>query len=165
MVKGPVSLEVVATEAEEMVREARDLVQFGPNAVIKIPMTLEGIKAVNRLNEMDIPTNVTLVFSVNQALLAAKAGANYVSPFVGRLDDIGTTGMDLVHQILEVYDQYDFATQVIVASIRHPDHVLQSAQMGAHVATVPFAVLDKLASHPLTDKGLEKFLEDWKKIA
>jgi len=165
MVNGPVSLEVVATEAEEMVREARDLVQFGPNAVIKIPMTLEGIKAVNRLSEMDIPTNVTLVFSVNQALLAAKAGANYVSPFVGRLDDIGTTGMDLVYQILEVYEQYDFATQVIVASIRHPEHVLQSAQMGAHVATVPFGVLDKLASHPLTDKGLEKFLEDWKKIA
>ncbi|MCF8031039.1 MAG: fructose-6-phosphate aldolase [Desulfohalobiaceae bacterium] len=165
MVNGPVSLEVVATEAEEMVREARDLVQFGPNAVIKIPMTLEGIKAVNRLSEMDIPTNVTLVFSVNQALLAAKAGANYVSPFVGRLDDIGTTGMDLVYQILEVYAQYDFATQVIVASIRHPEHVLQSAQMGAHVATVPFAVLDKLASHPLTDKGLEKFLQDWKKIA
>jgi transaldolase len=165
MVNGPVSLEVVATEAEEMIREARDLVQFGPNAVIKIPMTLEGIKAVNRLSEMEIPTNVTLVFSVNQALLAAKAGANYVSPFVGRLDDIGTTGMDLVYQILEVYKQYDFATQVIVASIRHPEHVLQSAQMGAHVATVPFAVLDKLASHPLTDKGLEKFLQDWKKIA
>ena len=164
-VKGPVSLEVVATDAQGMVNEARDLVQFGPNSVIKIPMTLEGMKAVRQLREMDIPTNVTLVFSVNQALLAAKAGATYVSPFVGRLDDIGTTGMDLVAQILEVYDQYDFETQVIVASIRHPEHVLQSAQMGAHVATVPFAVLDKLASHPLTDIGLEKFLKDWKKIA
>jgi transaldolase len=165
MVSGPVSLEVVATEAEEMVNEARELVKFGPNAVIKIPMTLEGIKAVRQLRDMDIPTNVTLVFSVNQALLAAKAGATYVSPFVGRLDDIGTTGMDLVGEILEVYDQYDFETQVIVASIRHPEHVLQSARMGAHVATVPFAVLEKLASHPLTDIGLEKFLKDWEKIA
>jgi transaldolase len=165
MVSGPVSLEVVATEAEEMVNEARELVKFGPNAVIKIPMTLEGIKAVRQLRDMDIPTNVTLVFSVNQALLAAKAGATYVSPFVGRLDDIGTTGMDLVGEILEVYEQYDFETQVIVASIRHPEHVLQSARMGAHVATVPFAVLEKLASHPLTDIGLEKFLKDWEKIA
>lgn len=165
MVSGPVSLEVVATEAEEMVNEARELVKFGPNAVIKIPMTLEGINAVRQLRDMDIPTNVTLVFSVNQALLAAKAGATYVSPFVGRLDDIGTTGMDLVGEILEVYEQYDFETQVIVASIRHPEHVLQSARMGAHVATVPFAVLEKLASHPLTDIGLEKFLKDWEKIA
>ncbi len=165
MVDGPVSLEAVSTRAEDMVQEAKELMKFGPNAVIKIPMTMDGMQAVTQLRSMDIPTNVTLVFSVNQALLAAKAGADYVSPFVGRLDDIGTTGMDVVSQILEVYANYDFDTQVIVASIRHPDHVLQSALMGAHVATVPYSVLSNLASHPLTDKGLEKFLQDWKKIA
>ncbi len=165
LVDGPVSLEVVSTEAEEMVSEARRLVQFGPDAVIKIPMTLEGLKAIRTLESSDIPVNTTLIFSVNQALLAAKAGASYVSPFVGRLDDIGQSGMDLVSQILDAFDNYEIDTQVIVASVRHPEHVRQSTLLGAHIATVPFGVLSKLAAHPLTDIGLEKFLADWKKVA
>lgn len=165
LVDGPVSLEVIGTNAEDMVQEARDLVKFGPNTVIKIPMTVEGLKAVRQLNEMDIATNVTLVFSSNQALLAAKAGASYVSPFVGRLDDIGEPGMELVSQILTIYENYQIPTEVIVASIRHPEHVRQAALMGAHIATIPFQVISKLAAHPLTDIGLEKFLADWQKIA
>lgn len=164
-VRGPVSLEVVGEQADQMVEEARELVKFGPQVVVKIPMTLEGLKAVNLLEQAGIPTNVTLVFSPNQALLAAKAGASYVSPFVGRLDDIGYSGMDLVAQIVDIYQNYEYDTQVIVASIRHPEHVRQAALLKADISTVPFKVLEKLASHPLTDIGLEKFLADWQKVA
>lgn len=162
-VDGPVSLEVLGVTAEEMVAEARELVKFGPNVVVKIPMLMEGLKAVRQLTEMGIDTNVTLVFSPLQALMAAKAGATYVSPFVGRVDDIGADGMELIQQIVTIFDNYDFSTQVLVASIRNPIHILDSALAGADVATIPFGVLDKLAKHPLTDKGLEAFLKDWEK--
>ena len=164
-VDGPVSLEVVSLDAEGMVKEAQELVKFGPNVVIKVPITLEGLKAVKALEEMGIPTNVTLVFSPAQALLAAKAGATYVSPFVGRLDDISSEGMTLVEQIMQIYTNYDIKTQVIVASIRNPEHVRIAALLGAHIATIPFKVYKQLVAHPLTDIGLKKFLEDWKKIA
>lgn len=162
-VDGPVSLEVVGITADEMVSEARELVKFGPNVVVKIPMLMEGLKAVRQLTEMGIDTNVTLVFSPLQALMAAKAGATYVSPFVGRVDDIGTDGMELIRQIVTIFGNYDFSTQVLVASIRNPMHILDSALAGADVATIPFGVLEKLAKHPLTDKGLEAFLKDWEK--
>ncbi|WP_028588095.1 fructose-6-phosphate aldolase [Desulfocurvus vexinensis] len=162
-VEGPVSLEVVGLTAAEMVREARELVQFGPNVVVKIPMTMEGLAAVRELTGMGIDTNVTLVFSPLQALLAAKAGASYVSPFVGRVDDVGAEGMALVEQIVTIFTNYGFSTQTLVASVRSPMHILQSALLGADVATIPFNVLEKLASHPLTDKGLDAFLADWKK--
>ncbi|WP_461209591.1 fructose-6-phosphate aldolase [Desulfocurvus sp. DL9XJH121] len=162
-VGGPVSLEVVGLTAEEMVEEARNLVQFGPNVVVKIPMLMEGLKAVQQLSDMGIDTNVTLVFSPLQALMAAKAGATYVSPFVGRLDDIGQDGMELIEQIVTIFNNYNLDTQVLVASIRHPMHIVQSALLGADVATIPFKVLAKLAQHPLTDKGLAAFLADWKK--
>ena len=162
-VEGPVSLEVVGLTAAEMVREARELVQFGPNVVVKIPMTMEGLAAVRELTGMGIDTNVTLVFSPLQALLAAKAGATYVSPFVGRVDDVGGEGMALVEQIVTIFNNYGFSTQTLVASVRSPMHILQSALLGADVATIPFNVLEKLASHPLTDKGLDAFLADWKK--
>jgi len=162
-VKGPVSLEVVGLTAAEMVREARELVEFGPNVVVKIPMTMEGLAAVRELTGMGIDTNVTLVFSPLQALLAAKAGATYVSPFVGRVDDVGGEGMALVEQIVTIFTNYGFSTQTLVASVRSPMHILQSALLGADVATIPFKVLEKLASHPLTDKGLAAFLADWKK--
>jgi transaldolase len=161
-VDGPVSLEVIAQGARGMIEEAKDLVGFGPNVVVKIPMTMEGIKAVHELHAKDIPTNVTLVFSPLQALLAAKAGANYVSPFVGRLDDVGHGGMELVSQILTIYDNYMFDTEVIVASVRSTTHVLESAMLGAQIATIPFKVINQLAAHPLTDKGLKAFLADWK---
>jgi transaldolase len=163
LVPGPVSLEVIALDAEGMIREARELMEFGPNVVVKIPMTFEGMKAVRALKSMHIDTNVTLVFSATQALLAAKAGATYVSPFVGRLDDIGHDGMELVRRILTVYENYDLDTQVITASVRSPKHVLDAALSGAHIATVPFKILTQLAAHPLTDKGIAAFLEDWKK--
>jgi transaldolase len=159
-VNGPVSLEVVGTRAEDMVREAVELVKFGPNVVVKIPMTMQGMEAVKVLDGMDIQTNVTLVFSPVQALLAAKAGASYVSPFIGRLDDIGQNGMDVVSAIIDIYDNYAFDTEIIVASIRHPGHVLESAMMGADIATIPFNVIEKLSRHPLTDSGLEAFLKD-----
>lgn len=161
-VDGPVSLEVIAQDARGMIEEAKDLVGFGPNVVVKIPMTMEGIKAVHELHAKDIPTNVTLVFSPLQALLAAKAGANYVSPFVGRLDDVGHGGMELVSQILTIYDNYMFDTEVIVASVRSTTHVLESAMLGAQIATIPFKVINQLVAHPLTDKGLKAFLADWK---
>jgi transaldolase len=161
-VSGPVSLEVIAQDARGMIEEAKDLVGFGPNVVVKIPMTMEGIKAVHELRARDIPTNVTLVFSPLQALVAAKAGANYVSPFVGRLDDVGHGGMELVSQILTIYDNYMFDTEVIVASVRSTTHVLESAMLGAQIATIPFKVINQLAAHPLTDKGLKAFLADWK---
>lgn len=163
LVPGPVSLEVIALDAEGMVREARDLVQYGPNVVVKVPMTGEGLKAVRILKSMDIETNVTLVFSAAQALLAAKAGAAYVSPFLGRLDDVGQDGMELVQQILTIYANYGFSTRIIAASVRHPLHVLDAALAGAHIATVPYKILTQLLSHPLTDKGIAAFLKDWEK--
>ncbi len=164
VVDGPVSAEVISLEAEGMVKEARDLRRIADNIVIKIPLTLEGLKAVRILSEEGIPTNVTLCFSPNQALLAAKAGATYISPFVGRLDDIGHDGMGLVRDIIEIYDNYGFDTEVIVASVRHPAHVLLSAKMGADIATIPFKTLTLLVRHPLTDVGIERFLRDWEAL-
>jgi transaldolase len=163
IVPGPVSCEVLATEAGAMVEEAKVLADLGTNVVIKVPFTPEGLKATRTLHGLGIPVNVTLVFSPNQALLAAKAGAAYVSPFVGRLDDIGHDGMELVAQILEMFANYGFETEVIAASVRHPDHVKQAAMMGCHIATVPFKVLQACFKHPLTDIGLENFLADIKK--
>ena len=164
LVHGPVSAEVTAVDTEGMLREAHAYARFGPNVVVKVPLVLEGLKAVKVLAAEGIRTNVTLCFSPAQALLAAKAGATYVSPFVGRLDDVSEDGMALIAQILEIYRNYDFETQVLVASVRHPLHVVQAARMGADVATIPFAVLAQLARHPLTDIGLERFLADWKKV-
>ena len=164
MVDGPVSLEAVSTDSDGMVKEARDLAKLGKNVVVKIPMTPDGIKAVKKLSSEGISTNVTLVFSCNQALIAAKAGANYVSPFLGRLDDQGWDGMQLVADILQVYSNYGFKTEVIAASVRDPVHVLDCAMLGCHVATIPFAVLKKMFTHTLTDVGIQKFLEDWKKV-
>jgi len=164
LVPGPVSLEVVSLDTQGMVDEARILSKLGENVVIKIPMTTEGLKAVKILSEEGIKTNVTLVFSPLQAILAAKAGATYVSPFVGRLDDIGHNGMELIEQIVQIYDNYMFDTEIIVASIRHPQHVLQAALIGANIATIPFKVIKQLAKHPLTDIGIERFLEDWAKV-
>lgn len=163
IVKGPVSAEVISLEFEGMVKEARELKKLAENIVIKIPLVEEGLKAVKVLESEGIQTNVTLCFSPLQALLAAKAGASFVSPFVGRLDDIGHYGMDLIEQILQIYDNYGFETQVIVASIRNPIHVLEAAMMGAHVATIPFNVLRELIKHPLTNIGIERFLKDWEK--
>ena len=164
VVEGPVSLEVMSPVAEGMVKEAKTLSGIGGNVVIKVPMTVEGLKATKILADMDIAVNQTLVFSPLQALMAAKAGAAYVSPFVGRLDDISHVGMDLVEQILTIYDNYGFETEVIVASIRHPVHVLEAALLGADIATIPFKVIAQLAQHPLTDIGVEKFLQDWKNV-
>lgn len=163
VVDGPVSAEVVGLEAEEMIEEARHLSSLAPNVVVKIPMTMEGMKAVNTLSEEGINTNVTLVFSANQALLAAKAGATYVSPFIGRLDDRAQNGMDLVKEIVQIYDNYGMDTEIISASIRHPMHVKEAALAGAHIATIPFNVIEKLSQHPLTDIGIERFLDDWNK--
>jgi len=164
IVDGPVSAEAVSMDAEGLITEGRALAEIHENIVVKIPMTLEGLKATKILFNDGIKTNVTLVFSPSQALLAAKAGATYVSPFVGRLDDISITGMDLVAQILDIYENYGYKSEVIVASIRHPLHVVESASMGAHVATIPFKVLEQLSRHPLTDSGIEKFLKDWEKV-
>jgi len=163
-VKGPISLEVVSEDAEGMLKEARELNGWIDNAAIKIPMTWEGLKAVKVCSEEGIQTNVTLVFSPNQALLAAKAGATYVSPFIGRLDDIGQVGMEIVEGIAQIYLNYGLETEIIVASIRHPIHVYEAALLGAHIATIPPAVLDKMVNHPLTDIGIKKFLEDWEKV-
>lgn len=163
IVDGPVSAEVVSVDADGMVREAKDLAKLADNIVVKIPLIEEGLKAVKILSKEGINTNVTLCFSSIQALMAAKAGAAYISPFVGRLDDIGHRGMDLVDEILTIYDNYGFETEVIVASIRNPIHVLDAALMGADIATIPYKVIQQLAKHPLTDIGLEKFLADWKK--
>jgi len=160
IVQGPVNLEVIGLSADEMIKEASDLVKFGPNVVVKIPMTMEGMKAVKVLAGMGVQTNVTLVFSPVQAMLAAKAGASYVSPFVGRLDDIGQNGMDVVSSIIDIFDNYAMDTEIIVASVRHTGHVLESALMGADIATIPFKVIEKLSGHPLTDTGLEAFLKD-----
>jgi transaldolase len=163
IVDGPISAEAVSLDAPGMIAEARDLAKIHKNIVVKIPMTIEGMKAVRTLAGEGIATNVTLVFSPLQALMAAKAGASYVSPFVGRLDDLSQEGMDLVDQIVTIYDNYGYQTEVIVASIRNPLHVLESALIGADIATIPFSVLKKLAAHPLTDKGIAAFLDDWKK--
>jgi transaldolase len=159
-----VSAEVVSTTCDAMMKEARELAALRSNIVVKIPLIPEGLKAVKICTEEDIATNVTLCFSATQALLAAKAGATYISPFVGRLDDVSTDGMDMVADILQIYGHYGFATEVLVASVRHPVHVLEAARMGAHVATCPLAVLVQLTKHPLTDIGLERFLADWSKV-
>ncbi len=163
IVDGPISAEVISLDTEGMVKEARHLANIHENIVVKIPMTVDGLKATRKLSIDGIKTNVTLVFSPLQALMAAKAGANYVSPFIGRLDDLSHEGLLLVEQIVEIYNNYAFDTEVIVASIRHPLHVLDSAIMGADIATIPFKVLGKLAAHPLTDKGIKAFLDDWNK--
>ncbi len=163
IVDGPVSAEVVSLDAEGMVKEARELANLADNIVVKIPMLEEGLKAVKTLAQEKINTNVTLCFSPIQALMAAKAGAAYISPFVGRLDDISQIGMELVEQIITIYDNYGFETEVIVASVRNPIHVLDAALMGADIATIPFKVIQQLTKHPLTDIGVEKFLADWKK--
>ncbi len=164
IVNGPVSAEVVGLTADEMVREAGALAGIHKNIVIKIPMIEEGLKAVKRLSAKGIKTNVTLIFSSMQALLAAKAGASFVSPFVGRLDDISHRGMDLVADIIDIYENYLFETEVIVASIRNPLHVVDAAKIGAHIATIPYSVIRQLIRHPLTDAGIEKFLKDWEKV-
>jgi transaldolase len=163
IVDGPISAEVISLEEAGMVSEARELVKIHENIVVKIPMTIDGLKAVRTLSSEGIKTNVTLVFSTLQALMAAKAGASYVSPFVGRLDDLAQDGLVLVDQIVTIYDNYDYETEVIVASVRNPLHVLDSALMGADIATIPFNVLAKLASHPMTDKGIAAFMADWEK--
>lgn len=160
----PISLEVLSLEAEGMIGEARKLSKMGDNIVVKIPMTAEGLKAIKILVSEKIKTNTTLVFSPTQALLAAKAGTTYVSPFIGRLDDISQTGMELIEQIVTIFSNYNFESQVIVASIRHPIHVLEAALIGADVATIPYKVIEQLVKHPLTDIGIERFLEDWKKV-
>lgn len=165
IVPGPISAEVTATEAQAMVVEAKELAALAPNVVVKIPMTEQGLKSVSVLKTNDIKTNVTLVFSANQALLAALAGASYVSPFVGRLDDIGNEGLQILNDIVTIYKSYAFSTEVIAASIRHPVHVLSAAQIGADISTVPFGVLKQMFKHPLTDAGIQRFLDDWRKAA
>ena len=164
VVDGPVNLEVISLDAEGMIREGRKLVKLGSNVVVKVPMTEEGLKATRIFANEGIRINQTLVFSPLQALMAAKAGAAYVSPFVGRLDDIAHDGMEIVDQIITIFDNYGYDTEVIVASVRHPRHVLEAALMGADIATIPFKVIAQLAKHPLTDKGIEAFLADWKKV-
>jgi transaldolase len=163
IVKGPISVEGIADDSEGMIREASEFSKWAQNIVIKVPMTREGLKAVRHLESKGIKTNVTLVFSASQALLAAKAGASYISPFVGRLDDVSEDGMDLIYSIMDIYENYSFKTQVIVASIRHPMHVVDAALAGAHIATVPAAIMEKLWTHPLTDKGIEQFKKDYEK--
>lgn len=163
IVDGPVSAEVISTDYDGILKEAHKLADIHKNIVVKVPLIKEGLKAVKTLTDEGINTNVTLCFSPTQALLAAKAGASYISPFVGRLDDISYNGMDLIGQILQIYNNYNFSTEVLVASIRHPYHIVEAAMMGADVATIPFNVIDKLFNHPLTDSGLDKFLSDWKK--
>ncbi|MFQ5963305.1 MAG: fructose-6-phosphate aldolase [Candidatus Scalinduaceae bacterium] len=164
IVKGPVSAEVVSTEKEDMVKEARELSKIAENIVVKIPLIKEGLKAVKVLTSEGIHVNVTLCFSSNQALLAAKAGGTYISPFVGRLDDRGHTGMEVVDEIRTIYDNYGFTTEIIVASIRNPLHVRDAALMGADIVTVPFTVFNNIVKHPLTDAGLKQFLADWEKV-
>jgi len=164
IVDGPISAEAVSLEADKMVAEGEDLAKIHKNVVVKLPMTRDGLKATKVLAERGIKVNVTLVFSPTQALLAAKVGAAYVSPFVGRLDDISHYGMDLVRQIMGIYNNYGFGTEVIVASVRNPLHVVDAALAGAHIATIPFSVIDQMVKHPLTDIGIEKFLTDWKKL-
>lgn len=164
IVNGPISAEVISLNSDEMIKEARKLAKINKNIVIKIPMTEEGLKAVSVLNKENIKTNVTLIFSANQALLAAKSGATYVSPFLGRLDDISIDGMTLIKDIFEIFSNYSINTQIIAASIRTPMHVLQIAKTGAHIATVPYKVFKQMIKHPLTNIGIEKFLNDWEKV-
>ena len=163
IVQGPISAEVVATEFEGMVREGRELAAIDEHIVVKVPFGREGLRACRTLTREAVRVNVTLVFSAAQALLAAKVGATYVSPFVGRLDDIATSGMSLIREIVDIFDNYEFGTEVLVASVRHPIHVVEAARMGADICTCPAAVIDSLFKHPLTDIGLEKFLKDWEK--
>ncbi|MFD2629330.1 fructose-6-phosphate aldolase [Oceanobacillus kapialis] len=160
-VSGSVSAEVIAEDAAGMIQEGKELAAIAPNITVKIPMTLEGLKAVKALSDLNIKTNVTLIFNANQALLAARAGAAYVSPFLGRLDDIGHDGMNLIATIAEIFARHDITSEIIAASIRHPLHVIDAALNGAHIATIPYNVLEKLVKHPLTDQGIEKFLTDW----
>jgi transaldolase len=164
IVKGPTSAEVVATVAEEMIREGRELAALDEHIVVKVPFTREGVKACKALSSEGKKVNVTLIFSAAQALLAAKVGATFISPFVGRLDDIATNGMELIREIVEIYSNYEFTTEILVASCRHPIHVIESARMGADIATCPAAVIDQMFNHPLTTIGLEKFLKDWEKV-
>ncbi|SNZ15042.1 fructose-6-phosphate aldolase [Hydrogenobacter hydrogenophilus] len=164
LVDGPVSLETVSLNAEGMIKEGRMLAELGDNVVVKIPMTPEGVKAIQVLESEGIPVNVTLIFSPAQALIAAKAGATFVSPFIGRLDDISGEGMKLIREVKTIFDNYDIDTQIIVASVRHPMHVVEAALIGADICTMPFEVMKKLFNHPLTDKGLEQFLKDWEKV-
>ena len=164
IIEGPVSLEVVAIDYDKMLEESMKLAKYGKNVVVKIPMTMDGLKVVHTLTKRGIKTNVTLIFSANQALLAAKAGATYISPFIGRLDDIGAEGLNLVSEIVQIFASYDISTQLLVASVRHPLHVIEAAKMGADVVTLPPDILDKMMRHPLTDKGLDSFLSDWKKL-
>jgi len=160
-VSGSVSAEVIAEDAEGMIKEGKELAEIAPNITVKVPMTLEGLKAVKAFSDLNIKTNVTLIFNANQALLAARAGATYVSPFLGRLDDIGHDGMTLIATIADIFDIHGIETEIIAASIRHPLHVINAAQNGAHIATIPYKVLEQLVKHPLTDQGIEKFLADW----
>ena len=164
IVPGPVSLETVSLDAQGMVKEAKDLVTIGDNVVVKIPMTTEGLKAVRTCHSAGIRTNVTLVFSALQALLAAKAGASFISPFVGRIDDTGAAGMDVIADIMRIKENYGFESEIIVASVRHPVHVLESGLLGADIATIPFKVIGQLSKHPLTDIGIKLFLADWEKV-
>ncbi len=164
IVNGPVSAEVIGLQSEEMIREAKEMAEWSKHVVIKIPMTPEGLKAVKKLSAINIKTNVTLVFSVNQAIMAAKAGATYVSPFIGRLDDIGQDGMQIVRDMVQIFKIYQIDTEIIVASVRHPLHVIEAAKTGAQVATIPFNVIEKMFLHPLTEIGLNKFLKDWEKV-
>jgi transaldolase len=165
LVPGPVSVEVTATDAEGMVKEAQEYAKIADNVVIKVPINLEGLKVIKRLHGLDIKTNCTLIFSSSQALLAAKAGASYVSPFVGRIDDISGSGMELVEDIARIFDNYTIETEIIVASVRHPLHFVQAALIGADISTIPFSTFSKLLNHPLTDIGMERFLEDWQKVS
>ncbi len=164
LVPGPISAEVVATRKEDMLREGRELARLADNIVVKVPLTEEGLRACRTFRSEGIKVNVTLCFSPAQALLAAKAGASYISPFVGRMDDVGSAGMDLIQRIITIYENYSFDTEVLVASVRHPMHVVEAALMGAQVATMPLKVMLQLLQHPLTDKGLEGFLADWAKL-
>jgi len=164
IIKGPVSLEVIGTTAQVMIEEAHRLMKFGQNVVVKIPMIPDGMKAVKQLKQDGISTNVTLVFSANQAVLAAKAGASYISPFIGRLDDVGQDGMMLIKEIVQIFNNYQYKTEVLVASVRHPLHIIEAAKLGADIVTLPPEILGKMLAHPLTEKGLSAFLSDWEKI-
>ncbi|MDD4089057.1 MAG: fructose-6-phosphate aldolase [Tissierellia bacterium] len=161
IVDGPISAEVISLDSEGMIKEAVELAKIHKNIIVKIPMTVEGLKAVKVLSKEKIKTNVTLIFSAGQALLAAKAGATYVSPFVGRLDDIGNDGMNIIKEIVDIFWNYEIDTEIIAASIRHPMHVIEAAKLGCHIATVPYKVIMQLTKHPLTDKGIDQFLKDW----
>jgi transaldolase len=164
LVNGPVSAEVVSTDSDGMVREARELAPIHPNVMVKIPVTTDGLKAIRMLSAEGIKINTTLIFTAPQAILAAKAGATVVSPFVGRLDDISHNGMELIRQLVQIFKNYDFKTEVLIGSVRHPLHIVEGAMIGAHIATMPFKVIEQLVKHPLTDIGLERFLKDWEKV-